>query len=176
MRGRLGVEEEAAEGLLQEVVGYIAAGGDGEEVAVDGGGVGVVEALKGQLAGGRWGGIVLKRVAHCCAGGISRAAHGDEPELAGDEEAGSRGSEKAESKTDASCAYDDKASAGIVDMAVEGEDGDAETEEDEACLDAEEDAGGGGCRFGVFDGDGLEEAAADSLAASEARASEESMR
>ena len=60
-----GVEEEAAEGFLEEVVGYIAAGGDGEEVGVDGGGVGVVEALKGQLAeDGRGGGGVLERAGH----------------------------------------------------------------------------------------------------------------
>jgi hypothetical protein len=60
MGGGFWVEEEAAEGFLQEVVGYIAAGGDGEEVAVDGGGVGVVETLKGQLAedSGRVNGVL----------------------------------------------------------------------------------------------------------------------
>ena len=84
----------------------------------------------------------------------------DEPELAGYEEAGSRSSEKAESKTDASSAYDDKASGGIVDVAVESEDGDAEAEQDEAGLDAEENAAEGGADFVFFDGDGLEEAAA----------------
>ena len=71
-----GVEEEAAEGFLQEVVGDVAAGGDGEEVAVDGGGVGVVEALKGQLAERGRGGDVLERVDHGCVAGVSRVRHG----------------------------------------------------------------------------------------------------
>jgi hypothetical protein len=84
----------------------------------------------------------------------------DEPELAGYEEAGSRSSEKAESKTDASNAYDNKASSGIVDVAMEGENGNAEAEQDEACLKAEEDAAEGGADLVFFDGDGLEEAAA----------------
>ncbi len=73
--GRFGVEEEAAEGLLQEVIGYVAAGGDGEEVAMDVGGVGVVETLKGRLAeDGRSGGV-LERAGHGGGGGISRAVH-----------------------------------------------------------------------------------------------------
>ena len=76
MGGGFGVEEEAAEGLLQEVVGDIAAGGDGEEIAVDVGGVGFVEALKGQLAEGRGGSGVLERAGHGLGGGISRAGHG----------------------------------------------------------------------------------------------------
>jgi hypothetical protein len=75
--GCFGVEEQAAEGFLQEVVGYIAAVGDGEEVAVDRGGVGVVEALKGQLAEdvGRGGGGVVERAGHGVAAGINRAIH-----------------------------------------------------------------------------------------------------
>jgi len=75
--GGLGVEEETAEGLLEEIVGDISAGGDGEEIAVDGGGVGVVEALEGQLAedSGRGGGV-LERAGHGVGGGISRAGHG----------------------------------------------------------------------------------------------------
>ena len=71
-----GVQEEAAEGFLEEVVGYIAAGRDGEEIAVDGGRVGVVETLKGRLAedGGRGGGV-LERAGHGVAAGISCAVH-----------------------------------------------------------------------------------------------------
>ena len=75
--GGFWMEEEAAEGFLQEVVGYIAASGDGEEVAVDRGGVGIVEALECQLAedGGRVGGGVLERAGHGSGGGINRAIH-----------------------------------------------------------------------------------------------------
>jgi hypothetical protein len=74
--GGFRVEEETAESFLEEVVGNIAAGGNGEEVGVDAGGVGVVEALKGQLAEGVCrGGGVLKRAGHGGGGGISRAIH-----------------------------------------------------------------------------------------------------
>ena len=112
---------------------------------MDVGGVGVVDALKDQLAedGGRGGGV-LERAGHGSGGGISCAVHwDDEPEPARDEEAGSRSGEKAESKTDASSTQDDSRSVGVVDMAVEREDREAEEEEDEAGLESEEDAGGG---------------------------------
>src|ERR1700722_12312572 len=85
---------------------------------------------------------------------------GDETELARDEEAGSRSSEKAESKTDASCAYDHKAREVLWDVVLEKQHGEAEAEEDETGLDAEEDAAEGGADLVLFDGDGLEEAAA----------------
>ncbi len=85
----------------------------------------------------------------------------DEAELAGDEEAGSGSREKAESKADGSYANDDKACVAVVrDVMVENDHGDAEAEEDEAGLDAEEDAAVGGAGFVFFDGDGFEEAAA----------------
>jgi hypothetical protein len=73
--GDFRVEEEAAESFLQEVVGDIAAGGDGEEIAVDGGGVGVIEALKGQLAEDGRGGGVLERAGHEVAAGVSCGVH-----------------------------------------------------------------------------------------------------
>ena len=84
----------------------------------------------------------------------------DEPKPAGDEDAGSRSGKKAESKTDASCAYDDKASAGVGGVVVEEEHGGPEEEEDDAGLNAEEDAAEGGAGLVLFDGDGFEEAAA----------------
>jgi len=74
--GGFGVKEETAESFLQEVVGNIAAGGDGEEVAMDVGGVGIVEALEGQLAEDGRGGGALERAGHGGGSGISRAGHG----------------------------------------------------------------------------------------------------
>ena len=77
-----GVGEEAGVGLLEEVLGDVAAVGDGDEVAEDGAGGGVVEELKLLLGHGRglgvgsgWGRGEMEGAGEEAAARIIRGGH-----------------------------------------------------------------------------------------------------
>ena len=102
----------------------------------------------------------VKRLRPASATRVRTGVWAEEPERAGEPEAGCGGDEKANSNAECSCAEDQKFRAiGDFDM-VQIHEGQAEGGEDHACLYTIEDTTVRGCGFLAFEGEGLEEEAA----------------